>query len=123
MFPSHLHRIFYHKTAARASSRRERFKQQGAYGFGGARQKYVLADFRAEQPPVDFGQETVGWIKLRVKAEKGTEIKIRYAEFLNDTGKLRRGNGGPEGSVYTINLRSALGKAYYVTGSDEEEEE
>ena len=71
---------------------------------------------------VDFGQETVGWIKLRVKAEKGTEIKIRYAEFLNDTGKLRRGNDGPEGSVYTINLRSALGKAYYVTGSDEEEE-
>ncbi len=70
----------------------------------------------------DIGQETVGWLKIKVKAAKGTEIKLRYAEFLNDSGKISRGNDGPEGSVYTINLRSALGKAYYVTGSDEVEE-
>ena len=71
---------------------------------------------------VDIGQETVGWFKIKVKAAKGTEIKMRYAEFLNDSGDIGRGNDGPEGSVYTINLRSALGKAYYVTGSDEVEE-
>lgn len=71
---------------------------------------------------VDLGQETVGWLKIKVKAKKGTEIKIRYSEFLNDSGDMNRGNDGPEGSVYTINLRSALAKAYYVTGSDEVEE-
>lgn len=70
---------------------------------------------------VDIGQETVGWLKIKVRAKKGTEIKMRYAEFLNDSGDMNRGNDGPEGSVYTINLRSALGKAYYVTGSDEAE--
>ncbi len=71
---------------------------------------------------LDMGQETVGWLKIKVKAPKGTEIKMRYAEFLNDSGDMNRGNDGPEGSVYTINLRSALGKAYYVTGSDDVEE-
>ena len=71
---------------------------------------------------VDIGQETVGWLKFKVKAKKGTEIKIRYAEFLNDSGDIGRGNDGPEGSVYTINLRSALGKCIYKTGSDEIEE-
>lgn len=71
---------------------------------------------------LDFAQETVGWLKIKVKAKKGTEIKIRYSEFLNDSGDMNRGNDGPEGSVYTINLRSALAKAYYVTGSDEVEE-
>lgn len=71
---------------------------------------------------IDFGQETVGWLKIKVKAAKGTEIKMRYAEFLNDSGDMNRGNDGPEGSVYTINLRSALGKGCYVTCSDETEE-
>ena len=68
---------------------------------------------------VDIGQETVGWLKIRIKTTKGTTIKMRYAEFLNDSGDKNRGNDGPEGSVYTINLRSALGKSYYVAGSDE----
>lgn len=71
---------------------------------------------------VDFGQETVGWVKIKIKAAAGTVIKMRYAEFLNDSGDLERGNDGAEGSVYTVNLRSALGKAYYVAnGSDVEE--
>lgn len=71
---------------------------------------------------VDMGQETVGWLKIKVKAARGTEIKMRYAEFLNDSGSADRGSDGPEGSVYTINLRSALGKAYYVTNGDGIEE-
>ncbi|MCQ2471826.1 MAG: glycoside hydrolase family 78 protein [Clostridia bacterium] len=70
---------------------------------------------------LDMGQETVGWLKIKVKAPEGTEIKMRYAEFLNDSGDMNRGNDGPEGSVYTINLRSALGKAFYVAGGDVEE--
>ncbi len=71
---------------------------------------------------VDMGQETVGWLKIKVKSNAGTEIKMRYAEFLNDSGSVDRGSDGPEGSVYTINLRSALGKAYYVTNGDGIEE-
>lgn len=66
----------------------------------------------------DFGQESVGWVKATIKAKKDTIVKFRYAEFLNDTGSKKRGNDGPEGSVYTINLRSALAKAYYKFGSD-----
>ena len=70
----------------------------------------------------DIGQETVGWLKIKVSSAKGNEIKMRYAEFLNDSGSIDRGSDGPEGSVYTINLRSALGKAYYVTNGDGIEE-
>ena len=67
-----------------------------------------------EKLTVDFGQESVGWAAIKVSGPKGTRIKIRYSEFLNDSGREDRGNDGPEGSVYTINLRSALGKAYYI---------
>lgn len=71
---------------------------------------------RGQKLIVDFGQESVGWVKVKVKGEKGNLIKFRYAEFLNDSGLVSRGNDGPQGSVYTINLRSALGKAYYRLG-------
>ncbi len=70
----------------------------------------------------DFGQETVGWVKIKIKSQKGNCIKMRYAEFLNDSGSLSRGNDGAEGSVYTINLRSALSKAYYITNGNGIEE-
>lgn len=68
---------------------------------------------------VDFAQETVGWVKIKFKAVEGTTVKIRYSEFLNDSGNKNRGNDGPEGSVYTINLRSALAKGYIVSGKEE----
>lgn len=68
---------------------------------------------------VDFAQETVGWVKIKFKAAEGTIVKIRYSEFLNDSGNKNRGNDGPEGSVYTINLRSALAKGYIVSGKED----
>lgn len=68
---------------------------------------------------IDFNQETVGHVKLKFKAEEGTTLKIKYAEFLNDSGEKSRGNDGPEGSVYTINLRSALGKTIIKSGKNE----
>ena len=75
-----------------------------------------------EKIVIDLGQEIVGWGKIKVSGAAGTTVKLRYAEFLNDSGSDERGNDGPKGSVYTINLRSALGKAYYVLagGADEE---
>jgi alpha-L-rhamnosidase len=43
---------------------------------------------------VDFGQNLVGWIRLRVQAPRGTELTVRHAEVLADgelaTGPLRR---------------------------------
>ena len=73
---------------------------------------------RGEKVTVDFGQETVGRLHIRFRAAEGVAVKMRYAEFLNDSGDIDRGNDGPDGSVYTINLRSALGKAYCVAGKE-----
>ena len=70
---------------------------------------------------IDLGQEMVGWAKIKVRGESGTIIKMRFAEFLNDSGEISRGNDGPKGSVYTVNLRSALAKAYYVLAGKGEE--
>lgn len=70
---------------------------------------------------VDLTQEIVGWVKLQLKGEKGTAVKVRYAEFLNDSGDIERGNDGPKGSVYTVNLRSAKGKSHYILSGNGEE--
>ncbi|MBQ1553433.1 MAG: family 78 glycoside hydrolase catalytic domain [Clostridia bacterium] len=76
---------------------------------------------RGQKMVLDLGQEVVGHLAVAAKGEKGVTVKMRYAEFLNDSGLISRGNDGPEGSVYTINLRSALGKAYYVLAGKGEE--
>ena len=76
---------------------------------------------RGQKLVLDFGQEVVGHLLVKAKGEAGVTLKMRYAEFLNDSGLLSRGNDGPEGSVYTVNLRSALGKAYYEFGGAGEE--
>lgn len=70
---------------------------------------------------VDLGQEMVGWAKLKLKGARGTVVNVHYAEFLNDSGELSRGNDGAKGSLYTINLRTALGKETYILGGDGEE--
>ncbi len=70
---------------------------------------------------VDFSQEITGWASLKLKGAKGTALKVRYAEFLNDSGDKGRGNDGAKGSVYTINLRTAKGKTHYILSGDGEE--
>ena len=69
---------------------------------------------KGEKLIIDLEQEMVGWAKITVKGTEGTTVKMRYAEFLNDSGDKDRGNDGPKGSLYTINYRSALSKAYYI---------
>jgi Alpha-L-rhamnosidase N-terminal domain./Bacterial alpha-L-rhamnosidase. len=44
----------------------------------------------------DFGQNMVGWVRLKVNGKPGQTIQLRHAEFLN-----------PDGTLYTTNLRSA----------------
>lgn len=53
---------------------------------------------------LDLGQILTGWLRFRVKEPKGSRIRIRYGEAMQD------------GSLYRENLRSA--KAEYVYVSD-----
>lgn len=49
----------------------------------------------------DFGQNLVGFVRLRVRGEAGQRVQLRFAEVLE---------GGPlatEGAIYTANLRGA----------------
>lgn len=55
----------------------------------------------------DFGQNMVGWGKLKVKAKTGTTIKMMFAELLHD-----------DGTVAQENLRSAKATDIYITKSD-----
>jgi len=51
----------------------------------------------------DFGQNAAGRVRLKVKASRGTRIKIRFAEVLN-----------PDGTIYTANYRSAKATDIYI---------
>jgi len=71
---------------------------------------HEIPDFVNQRWIFDLGQNMVGWIRLRVRGEKGTTISIRYAEVLN-----------PDGTLYTANLRSARNTDYYTLKGGEEE--
>jgi alpha-L-rhamnosidase len=58
----------------------------------------------------DLGQNMVGWVRLRVRGEKGTTVSVRYAEVLN-----------PDGTLYTANLRTARNTDHYTLKGGEEE--
>lgn len=67
----------------------------------------------------DLGQNMVGIPRITVQGQTGTQIRIRYAEMLND---VSQGADGPVGSIYTANLRNAKATDYYtLKGSSEEE--
>jgi alpha-L-rhamnosidase len=51
----------------------------------------------------DLGQNMVGWARLKVRAEAGTTVRLRFAEMLN-----------PDGTIYTTNLRGAKCTDYYT---------
>jgi len=51
----------------------------------------------------DMGQNFAGVARLKVKGEPGRKITLRFAERLN-----------PDGSIYTVNLRSALSTDTYI---------
>lgn len=52
---------------------------------------------------IDFGQNLVGWVQLRVRGKAGDTIKISHAEVLDKYGNF-----------YTENLRGAKAQAVYV---------
>jgi len=51
----------------------------------------------------DLGQNITGWVRLRVKAPRGTRVQLRHAERLN-----------PDGTLYTENLRRAKATDVYL---------
>ncbi|HUA14733.1 MAG TPA: family 78 glycoside hydrolase catalytic domain [Verrucomicrobiae bacterium] len=58
----------------------------------------------------DMGQNMVGWATLKVRGERGSRVRMRFAEILN-----------PDGTIYTANLRSADATDTYVLRGEGEE--
>lgn len=59
---------------------------------------------------LDMGQNMVGWLKMKVKGNKGDRVQLRFAEFLND-----------DGSINQENLRGALATDKYTLKGEGEE--
>lgn len=77
---------------------------------------------KGESVIFDFGQNFAGWVEFTVKGERGNRARLRYSEMLNDTGEKSRGNDGPGGSLYLLNLRSAKAELFYTLAGKEEGE-
>ncbi|SFO66485.1 family 78 glycoside hydrolase catalytic domain [Prevotella sp. tf2-5] len=60
---------------------------------------------------VDVGQNIAGWLKVRVRGQKGDTIRIVYAEKLNN-----------DGSLYRENFRNARSTDIYVCNGEEGKE-
>jgi alpha-L-rhamnosidase len=59
---------------------------------------------------VDFGQNMVGWVQLRVQGRPGQRVLVRPGEMLN-----------PNGTLYTSNLRAAAAvDTYWLKGGGPE---
>lgn len=55
---------------------------------------------------VDFGQNIAGWMRLRLDADEGDRIVVRFAELIDE-----------HGFVNTANLRTARATDTYIAGS------
>jgi alpha-L-rhamnosidase len=59
---------------------------------------------------IDFGQNLVGWVTVKIKGQKGDSIKISHAEVLDK-----------EGNFYTENLRAAKSRDVFILNGNGEE--
>jgi len=59
---------------------------------------------------VDFGQNMVGWVRLKVRGDAGATVTLRHAEVLDKAGNF-----------YTANLRGAVQKIEYTLKGGAEE--
>lgn len=67
----------------------------------------------------DMAQNMVGWVRFTVRGERGTRLRFRFGEMLNDNGDAGRANDGPGGSLYTYNLRTAEATLNYIMSGAE----
>jgi len=58
----------------------------------------------------DMGQNSSGWARLRIRGERGTKVRIRFAELLYDNGMINQEN-----------LRSARAEDTYILRGEGEE--
>ena len=61
---------------------------------------------------LDMGQNMVGWLRIKVKGNRGDSVVMRFAETLQ-----------PSGEIYTENLRSARATDVYILKGDANGEE
>lgn len=73
---------------------------------------------KGETVVVDFGQNASGWAQFRVKGARGTQVNLRYAEMVNDSGEAERGNDAAKGALYTVALRSAKARGIYTLSGE-----
>jgi len=59
---------------------------------------------------LDMGQNMVGWLQIKVKGQKGKQLKMRFAESLQENGEL-----------FTANLRNAKCTDLYTFRGNEPE--
>lgn len=71
---------------------------------------------------LDMGQNMTGVPQVKYSAKQGTKITLDFAEMRNDSGRKKRGNDGPKGSLYTANYRSAVSELTLIAGEEEIEE-
>ncbi|MBN1415251.1 MAG: family 78 glycoside hydrolase catalytic domain, partial [Bacteroidales bacterium] len=64
----------------------------------------------ADRYILDMGQNMVGWLQLKVKGQRGRQVKLRFAEILKKNGELD-----------TDNLRDALNTDIYTLKGGEDE--
>ncbi len=74
---------------------------------------------KGEVAVIDLGQNMVGHPTFTVKGAQGSTVRVRFGEMLNDSGSIARGNDNPEGSIYSVNYRSAKAKIYYTLAGAE----
>jgi len=62
----------------------------------------------------DMGQNMVGWCRLKVKGEAGTEVQLRHAEELQDDGHLYMDNirGAKVRNIYTLPMSTTRTPSY-----------
>ena len=58
---------------------------------------------------IDFGQNIVGWERVRLQGKSGDTVRIKHAEVLDD-----------KGNFYTINLRRAKATSTYILSGGED---
>lgn len=79
----------------------------GAYVTEDCRLKYISKNKIDNSTIYDFGQNHAGVIHLKVLADKGTVIKIRHSEIINE-----------DGTLFTKNLRKAKQELTLVCGTN-----
>jgi alpha-L-rhamnosidase len=71
---------------------------------------HTITEPRPGAYTIDFGQNMVGWVRLKASGRAGQKVMVRHGEMLN-----------PNGTLYTSNLRGANATdVYYLRGGGTE---